>query len=164
MNLYKSGKLGENMYNLQSGDISNLVKQALDINSWQKIDVNDINQVQGRINQYFEYCMANDCRPAVSGLALALGVDRQTLHDWKNKRTRASTGHSDVIKKAFNCLEFLWEEYMQSGRINPASGCFLGKNNFGYHDDTKIQLEAVTMTATKTPEEIAAEIDEIPTD
>ena len=108
--------------------------------------------------------MMNDCRPAVSGLALALGVDRQTLHDWKNKRTRANTGHSDVIKKAFNCLEFLWEEYMQSGRINPASGCFLGKNNFGYHDDTKIQLEAVTMTATKTPEEIAAEIDEIPTD
>ena len=28
----------------------------------------------------------------------------------------------------------LWENYMQNGKINPVSGIFLGKNNFGYQD------------------------------
>jgi hypothetical protein len=31
-------------------------------------------------------------------------------------------------------LEELWESYMQNGKINPVSGIFLGKNNFGYQD------------------------------
>lgn len=160
MNLYKSGKLGENAYDLQKGDISNLVKQALDINSWNKIDTNDSTQVQDRVNQYFMYCMNNDCRPAVSGLALALGIDRQTLYDWKSKRTRANDKHSDIIKKAYNLLEFLWEEYMQAGKINPASGCFLGKNNFGYHDDSKVTIEAITNAQPqKSVDEIAQEIE-----
>ena len=31
-------------------------------------------------------------------------------------------------------MEILWENYMQNGKINPVSGIFLGKNNFGYVD------------------------------
>ena len=31
-------------------------------------------------------------------------------------------------------MEILWEKYMQNGKINPVSGIFLGKNNFGYVD------------------------------
>ena len=31
-------------------------------------------------------------------------------------------------------MEMLWENYMQNGKINPVSGIFLGKNNFGYTD------------------------------
>ena len=31
-------------------------------------------------------------------------------------------------------LESLWNDWMQSGKINPASGIFIGKNMFGYKD------------------------------
>ena len=34
-------------------------------------------------------------------------------------------------------MEILWENYMQNGKINPVSGIFLGKNNFGYQDKTE---------------------------
>ena len=34
-------------------------------------------------------------------------------------------------------MENLWEHYMQNGKINPVSGIFLGKNNFGYQDKTE---------------------------
>lgn len=34
-------------------------------------------------------------------------------------------------------LENMWETYMNSGKINPVSGIFLGKNNFGYQDKTE---------------------------
>lgn len=30
------------------------------------------------------------------------------------------------------------EEYMQNGKINPVSGIFLMKNNFGYADKTEV--------------------------
>ncbi len=164
--LYKYGKLGENAYDLQAGDISNITRQAIMLNSWERVNLDSDEEVQERINKYFEFCCENDCRPAVSGLALAIGIDRQTLHDWKNKRSRANSKRSDIIKKAFSTLEFMWETYMQAGKINPASGCFLGKNNFGYHDDTKVIIEASNMEeAQQSPEEIAAQLDDnIPVD
>jgi hypothetical protein len=31
-------------------------------------------------------------------------------------------------------MEELWETYMQNGKINPVSGIFLAKNNYGYSD------------------------------
>ena len=34
-------------------------------------------------------------------------------------------------------MESLWENYMQNGKINPVSGIFLGKNNYGYQDKTE---------------------------
>ena len=37
-------------------------------------------------------------------------------------------------------MEDLWENYMQNGKINPVSGIFLGKNNFGYQDKQEMVL------------------------
>ena len=39
-----------------------------------------------------------------------------------------------------------WENYMNSGKINPVSGIFLGKNNFGYQDKTEYVLTPNTNT------------------
>ena len=43
-------------------------------------------------------------------------------------------------------MENLWEDYMNSGKINPVSGIFLGKNNFGYQDKTEYVLPPNTNT------------------
>ena len=44
---------------------------------------------------------------------------------------------TDSIKKGYAYMENLWENYMQNGKINPVSGIFLGKINFGYQDKTE---------------------------
>lgn len=44
------------------------------------------------------------------------------------------------IKKAYSLMENMWESYMNSGKINPVSGIFLGKNNFGYQDKQEMVL------------------------
>ena len=44
------------------------------------------------------------------------------------------------IKNAYNLLENLWETYMQNGKINPVSGIFLGKNNYGYRDKVEYEV------------------------
>ena len=46
----------------------------------------------------------------------------------------------DTIKKAYFLLENLWESYMNSGKVNPVAGIFLGKNNYGYQDKTEYVL------------------------
>ena len=34
----------------------------------------------------------------------------------------------------------MWETYMNSGKVNPVAGIFLGKNNYGYQDKTEYVL------------------------
>jgi hypothetical protein len=47
---------------------------------------------------------------------------------------------AQTIKKAYFLLENLWETYMNSGKVNPVAGIFLGKNNYGYQDKTEYVL------------------------
>jgi hypothetical protein len=86
-------------------------------------------------------------KPTVAGLGMALGMDRRRL--WEIKTGALVGGQSqqhlppetmDIIKKAYKLMENLWETYMNSGKINPVSGIFLGKNNFGYQDKTEYVL------------------------
>jgi hypothetical protein len=45
-----------------------------------------------------------------------------------------------MIKKAYDFIEELWEDYMLNGKINPVAGIFLAKNNFGYRDSQEVVL------------------------
>ena len=71
------------------------------------------------------------------GMANWIGVDRATLTSWKTGEYRNNT-HLPVIKKAIDVLEELWADYMQNGKINPASGIFLAKNLFQYRDEQQL--------------------------
>lgn len=80
-------------------------------------------------------------KPTVMGLCNALGIDRQTFYNWGTGRTRSeSSDRMNIVKKAHNILEELWEDYMLNGKINPVSGIFLGKNHFGYADKQEVVL------------------------
>ena len=93
-------------------------------------------------------------KPTVSGMALALGVDRKTLYDWSRGNYRDVT-HSPIVKKAMNVLDALWEDYMMNGKINPVSGIFLGKNHFGYTDKQEIVVKPENpLGEQKSPDEI----------
>jgi hypothetical protein len=87
-------------------------------------------------------------KPTVAGMGLALnGMDRRRL--WEIRTDNYGTQKSlselptltkDSIKKAYKLMENMWENYMQNGKINPVSGIFLGKNNFGYQDKQEMVL------------------------
>lgn len=124
-------KFGEE--NTKPGDNSRYLRYAMASLDLPPIDISDPEQVKKRITEYFNYCIDNDRKPNMVGMANWLGVDRDTLNSWKRGEYRGST-HSDVIKKAVGMLEELWVDYMQNGKANPASLIFLGKNMFGYKD------------------------------
>ena len=53
---------------------------------------------------------------------------------------------------------------MTSGKINPVSGIFLGKNNFGYQDKQEYVVTPNTMGAETPREVIESKYDLLPDD
>ena len=136
------------------GDNARYLRHSLTMLDLPAIDISDPVQVELRIRQYFEQCVSSDMKPTVSGMALALGVDRKTMYDWSRGNYRDVT-HSPIVKKAMNVLDALWEDYMMNGKINPVSGIFLGKNHFGYTDKQEIVVKPENpLGEQKSPDEI----------
>jgi len=109
-------------------------------------------------------CADFDMKPAVTALGLSLGMDRRRLWEVKNGQDYQGMPQEskDIIKMAYDSLEMLWESYMQNGKINPVSGIFLGKNNFGYKDQQEYVVTPNTMGEDESPDVIAAKYDELP--
>lgn len=139
-----SPMIGNNGLNLEEGDNTKYLSVSMKLLNLPEIDLKDPEQVIDRLNEYFQIHADNDMKPTVAGMGMALGLDRRRLWEIKtgNFGTQKSleelpTSTKDSIKKAYKLMENLWENYMQNGKINPVSGIFLGKNNFGYQDKTE---------------------------
>lgn len=124
-------KFGEE--HTQPGDNARFLRFALASKDLPPIDISDPKQVENRIYEYFNFCVDNDRKPNMVGMANWLGVSHETLASWKRGDYRTGT-HSAVVRKAIGMLEELWVDYMQNGKMNPASGIFLAKNMFQYRD------------------------------
>ena len=130
--------------NVEQGDNTKYLSLGRELFNLPTIDLKDPEQVVGRLNEFFSIHERYDMKPTVAGMGMALGLDRRRLWEIKtgnhysNKWMDAlPTQTVDSIKKAYEYMEILWENYMQNGKINPVSGIFLGKNNFGYQDKTE---------------------------
>lgn len=92
--------------------------------------VEDMEEV---INEYFKKCDSAEMPYTVSGLALALGMTRETLLRYEEKDI-----FSDTIKRAKQKIE----EYVETRLF--VSGIATGvifnlKNNFGWKDKTEVE-------------------------
>lgn len=121
----------------EPGDNTKYLEHSMKLAELPEIDTKDAEQVKKRINEYFKICCKSDMKPSMAGLALAIGVCRQTLWEWANDRTRKGE-FGNAIKKAVQMLDLQMVDYMQNGKINPVSGIFLMKNSFGYTDKTEV--------------------------
>lgn len=144
------------------GDNSKYLRHAMKTMELPKINTADPKQVEERIWWYFDHCADNDMKPTVMGFCNALGIGRTTLFEWKTGVNRAGT-HQEIILNAYAVLEELWENYMLNGKINPVSGIFLGKNNFGYKDQQDYVITPNTTAVQEVdPSTIEAKYAELP--
>lgn len=128
----------------EPGDTQKYIGVSMKLFNLPTIDLKDPEQVQARLNEYFQIQFEADVKPTVAGMAMALGIDRRRLWEIRAGVSTSNrwveelpTPTKDSIKRAYDFMENLWENYMQNGKINPVSGIFLGKNNFGYQDKTE---------------------------
>lgn len=144
---------------LEDGDNAKFTSMNLHFMNLPKIDLHDEKAVQDRLNEYFDFMIQNDMKPSVSGMAMALGLDRRRLWEIKTGNTQGSgvlgglsslpQEVTDLVKKAYQLLECLWEDYMLNGKINPMAGVFLGVNNYGYQDVKKVDVTPVLPDSNK---------------
>lgn len=141
--------IGDNGMMLQEGDNAKFLGVQMALFEMPNIDMENVEEVQKRLSEYFALYASQDMKPTVAGMAIALnGMSRRTLWAIVNDAPTGSSGYktalpSEVartIKKAYFLLENLWESYMNSGKVNPVAGIFLGKNNYGYQDKTEYVL------------------------
>ena len=121
------------------GDNAKYLTMARAVMNMPPIDKSDPNEVKRRINEYMDLCVNFDMKPTVKGFCNSLKISRQALFDWRHGNFRKET-HQAIICEAYDLLEEMWENYMLNGKINPVSGIFLGKNNFGYQDKQEYVL------------------------
>ena len=154
------------MPEIPEGDNNKYTTFALAIMQFNKIDVRDPVQLQNRVVEYFQLCADHDMKPGVAAVALAIGLDRRRMWEIRSgsKNVAIPQECKDIIINVYDSLEALWESYMTNGKINPASGIFLGKNNFGYQDTQEYIVTPNAMNNETSVEVIEAKYDELPED
>ena len=93
-----------------------------------------IEDMQKKIDNYFDYCEKNKKPFTVSGLAFALGLSREQLNVYCKRENFA-----DTLKKAKARIEQYLEEKLVSGSC-VTGVIFSLKNNFGWADRQDIVI------------------------
>ena len=136
--------VGDKAMQVNPGDNAQYLGQGLEVMNLPPINFAKDQEIEDRINEYFSICAKWDVKPAVSGLSMALGLDRRRLWEIKadveDRNVNLTQRGRDVIKKAYVFMENLWENYMLNYKIHPTAGIFLAKNNFGYKDEQTYNL------------------------
>ena len=152
----KKGNAASPLINLEEGDNAKYLSTALAVSAIgkTKADLTNVEEVQDRITQYFSLMIELDRKPTITGLAMALGYNYKRIHEivynlpvgGMKGNAAKFYGHTenhtpqevkDVICMAYNIMQNLWEDYMSNGKINPASGIFMGKNFYNMKDEVE---------------------------
>lgn len=123
------------------------------------VDLMNPEDVKNRVLDYFKVMGDAQCRPTVTGLAMAFGMRRQRLYEFKTGAYRKGGKFKDVpeesleeIRKAYDMLENLLEAYMVNDDINPNVGIFYATNHFGYRQASSVEH---TITSNSEDERIS---------
>ena len=118
-----------------------------------KFTADDIEQ---KVEDYFNYCNENSKPFTMSGLALFLDCSRTTLYHYENELIKFNNVTQEdkqrilnAIKKAKRMVEVYQEELLLTAR-NPAGSIFALKNNFENWRDTQ-EIYANTNVSTSNP-------------
>ena len=111
---------------MEPGEMALQIRQNMELRNLPPIDITDPEQVRQRVDDYFNFCVRNDMRPHIEGLALSIGVSRQTLWNWR----QVGRERGAVIDQAVQLIASLTEAWALNGKLNPATFCFIAKNHF----------------------------------
>ena len=114
------------------------INNSLRLAALPQININDPDELQKRVLEYFQICAEDNIKPSVVGLAVSMGVDRRKIWDYVNEVRPINPQSRGVLKKAYELLDLNMNNLMLNGKINPVSGIFLMKNHYGYRDQQDV--------------------------
>ena len=91
-------------------------------------------ELEKRINEYYDRCEEKEIPLTISGLAVWLGMNRRTLTNYSH---REKFGY--LIEEARNRIEASMEEKMLMNKINVTGAIFALKNHYKWTDRQEVQ-------------------------
>lgn len=122
----------------EPGDNAKFLKHGLDIQLWGDVQLSDPIAVAERSKMYLQKCIDDDVKPSIEEYALALGISRIALYQYREGIIGKNAEVLNTLKRTCNLINAQMVHYMQNGKINPVSGIFLMKNNMGYTDKQEV--------------------------
>ena len=102
------------------------------------------DDIENKVNDYFNYCNENNKPFTMSGLALFLDCSRMTLYQYENELIKFNNISEedkkriiDTVKRAKRMVEAYQEEQLFLGK-SPVGTIFSLKNNFNWKDTQEI--------------------------
>ena len=95
-------------------------------------------EMQDRIDDYFQLCQTSGLNPTVEGLALAVDYDRRSLFDIQTGKGKLA--FSDIVKKAKDFIANYDAILASANKINSAVYCFRSKNFYGMKDVQQVEV------------------------
>lgn len=149
-----------------------LCQYALDVFNAKEPDLNNPDEVENAINNYFNNCISKGLRPGNLGLYASLGLDKDNVKNLIQGRIKSVNGKSvnpasiAHLKKAKKALATFREMLGAQGKINPVTLLFWQKNYDGLTDVHQIEIDANSAPKPDlSPDEIAEKIEkDIPID
>ena len=106
------------------------------MNTGRPLKYTSVKAMQKDIDKYFAECDENKKPYTISGLAYALGTNRQTLLNYEEKDE-----FFDTIKKAKAKIEVVNEEQLYNKDVPTTGIIFNLRNNYGWKDKQEIEAD-----------------------
>ena len=124
-----------------SADIENRIVALKQTAGRQRVDFNDLSQVQERTYSYLEACKQAEAFPSVQGLAvLAYGYSRQGLNRFLREHPDAPA--AQFVEMAKDIIVDILTNQSLYRNCDSVQAIFQMKNNHDFAD--RVQVEAVT--------------------
>ena len=156
----------------QANDVSNVdpdvnhrvINMGIELMKLPEIQFDDPEVIEERFYVYLGLCDKYQLKPMLKGWTQALGISqnawcqilRQDRRQMQHYRS-LTPATMQVFAKIQDFMQYCWENYLMEEQRNPVKWIFLGKNYFGYEDQTvRIQREEIDQLKLGDPVEIAA--------
>lgn len=98
-------------------------------------------ELADRLNEYFDICWRTGQIPTVEDMALALGINRRTLRQWRIEVER-DPERAELCTQAMEVLAAIDAKLVSEGKIPQVTYIFRAKNYFDMHDQTEMLMTA----------------------
>ena len=125
------------------------------------------DDIENKINDYFNYCNENSKPFTMSGLALFLDCSRTTLYQYENELVKFNNISDEdkkrimnTVKRAKRMVEAYQEEQLFLGK-SPVGTIFSLKNNFNWKDAQEINNNTTVSTSNPIQQLTTEEIKQL---
>lgn len=115
----------------------------------------DIELLDNIFNIFVRICSKYNVLPTLEVFSFLVGIERRTFTDWSNQKTRASTSHSDTVKKWFDICKNCTVNRLNNQPGTNANLIFVAKAAYGMAETAPVQTSQQDGIPHQTAQQIA---------